>query len=497
MNPRVWIAALALVASHCASSPRVESLDLEHWIELRTPLFSIVTHVSREEALHQANQLIAFTEVLREQLQAGELHPSLPLRIYIFAGWKQYGNFAPRGAVGLTLPRLQGSLLELSLQQPAASKAILFHEYVHYVLRNEQRVAYPPWYDEGLAEFLGATLIRGDMALVGALPLRFETLSGGRAMALETLLSKDYHEMDDADEVSDFYATAWLLVNYVHLSGHVGGPERLRPTLEYLARLNRGMGWREAFAASYPVSLDKLEREVDAYLERLERGTVVFSLKLDDPRPEIEERALSRVEAATLLAELGISVGNTGLGAALAREALRGAPAHPRALALAAEAAMAMGDLAGAARDAERALALAPDAPWAYETRAAVWSALAKREPGSAPAHLEKARESLRQATDLAPNLPSGWAGLGETYLEAEDCKDLREGIAALDRAYALAPWDADINLFLGQIHTRAGHREQALQRLQFVSTLSHHPKQLERAEKILEELESSSRPPC
>jgi tetratricopeptide (TPR) repeat protein len=493
---RVFAACLALVTGGCASGPRVSSLALERWIELRTPLFSIVTHVSREEALHQANQLISFAEVLREQMDAGRVEPALPLRIYIFAGWKEYGNFAPPGAVGFALPRLQGSLLALSLQQPAESKTILFHEFVHYLLHNEQRVAYPAWYNEGLAEFLGATLIRGDVAFIGAPPLRFAALSEGRMTPLETLLGEGPAGMDQR-AANHFYADAWLLVDYVHLSRPLGGPERLEPTLEYLARLNRGLPWREAFAASFPVELEELEREVDAHLERLEDGVPGFSLTLDDPRPEIQERALGRVEASTLLAELALSVGNTPLARALAREALRGQAQRARAFALSAQAAAAAGDFDTATRDAERAVGLAPDAAWAHEAQGSAWLARAGREADSAQLHLDRARACFRRAAALSPELPSTWAGLGATYLESEDCEPLRTGISALERAHAIAPWDAGLNLHLGRLHARAGHPDHARRHVQFVRSLSHHPELLERADEILADLDASSKPPC
>jgi tetratricopeptide (TPR) repeat protein len=493
---RGWIAGLSLLASACASSPRVSSLSLDDWIELRTPLFSIVTHVPREEALHQANQLISFTEVLREQMDAGRVEPTLPLRIYIFAGWKEYGNFAFPGAAGYTVPRLQGSLLALSLQQPAQSKETLFHEYVHYLMFNGQRFAYPTWYNEGLAEFLGATLIRGDVAFIGAPPLRFPALSQGRETPLETLLGKGYAEMDGR-EANHFYADAWLLVDYVHVSSHVGGPERLTPTLDYLALLNRGVAWREAFERAFPVGLDELERELDTHLERLQEGAPGFSMTLDDPRPEIRERALGRVEASTLLLELAVTVGNTPLARGLAREALRGDALNARALALSAEAAAAEEDFGAATRDAERAVELAPDAAWSFEAQGSVWAARAEYEPESAQAHLARARASFQRAAELSPEVPSGWAGLGATYLEAEDCESLRAGISALERAHSMAPWDPNLNLELAQIHARAGQPEQARKYAQFVQSVSHHPRLLERADEILGKLEASSKTRC
>lgn len=496
MRARAWVAALALVAGACASSPRVATLELERWIELRTPLFSIVTHVSREEARHQANQLISFTEVLREQMQAGQVDPALPLRIYIFAGWEQYLNFAPRGAEGYTLPRLQGSLLVLSLQHPAGSKETLFHEYVHYLLFNQQRVAYPLWYNEGLAEFLGSTMIRDDVALIGALPSRFPVLDEGRVTPLERLLGGGLAGLDGR-AINHYYADAWLLVHYLHFSRQLGGPERLQPALGYLARLNRGVSWREAFAQAFALEPEALERELDAHLERLGDEVPGFSLTLDAPRPEIRERALSRGEAAALLAELGLSIGNTPLARALAREALRSDPADARALALSAEAAAAAGSFAEADQASERAISLAPAAVWAHEARGDVWAALAEREPDAAEAHLAQARESYRRATELSPDLPSTWAGLGRTYLGASECEQLVLGIQALESAHRIAPWDAALNLHLGQMYARAGRLELAKEKLRFVTSLSQQPELLRDAEESLREVEAAPKPPC
>jgi FimV-like protein len=138
-------------------------------------------------------------------------------------------------------------------------------------------------------------------------------------------------------------------------------------------------------------------------------------------------------------------------------------------------------------------MAQAPDDDYVLEIQGDVQvlrvKAASRAEPQLARQYLEQARTAYRRAAALAPQLPSPWASLGATFAE-EGAGDAASGIEALLHAYELAPWHPWVNLNLGRLYLRAGDRESARERLEFVSSLAHSDQLSRTAQELLRQLE-------
>jgi tetratricopeptide (TPR) repeat protein len=84
---------------------------------------------------------------------------------------------------------------------------------------------------------------------------------------------------------------------------------------------------------------------------------------------------------------------------------------------------------------------------------------------------LASARRHLARVIELAPEIPECHATLG---LAEAMSGDLDAGIASLERALALLPGNAQIEYPLAQLHSRAGHRERAIELLRSVVYRAH-----------------------
>ena len=103
---------------------------------------------------------------------------------------------------------------------------LIYHEYVHNLLNNF-KVRFPPWLNEGLAEYYSTFEVTdGDKKILlgRAIENHILYLRQNKFLPLATLFTVD-HNSPDYNENSKkgvFYAESWALVHYLML----GNPER-------------------------------------------------------------------------------------------------------------------------------------------------------------------------------------------------------------------------------------------------------------------------------
>ena len=140
------------------------------------------------------------------------------------------------------------------------------HEYVH-VLVTYHQFKLPRWYQEGLAEFLGAMKIENDTVTIGLAPnKRIKNWRYGKLLSFNRILNDDYdiHRRSSGDA----YMQYWLLVHYLLL----GNPERSKQLAIYLSLWNDGVPSLEAFEQAFDITPMGLWRtELKRYLRRVVR----------------------------------------------------------------------------------------------------------------------------------------------------------------------------------------------------------------------------------
>jgi len=144
---RVWALTLAaaLTCLGCATTP----LHQRPWVEVRTAHFEILSPRPASEALALARSLELFRSVVELVTGAPIRASRVPLRVYALDR-AAYRRFQVPGASGYFFPSPRQSTIVLG-DPRAIGNDLVRHEYVHFLLHNEGRYAYPPWYDEGFA----------------------------------------------------------------------------------------------------------------------------------------------------------------------------------------------------------------------------------------------------------------------------------------------------------------------------------------------------------
>jgi hypothetical protein len=147
-----------------------------------------------------------------------------------------------------------------------------FHQFLHYFLDSEKT---PYWFNEGVAEYFGPSLVRPGRGIeVGLLP-RGDGTKGSSTLdtakrtleswtPLRSLMALDADGFMDPDRALMHYAESWATVHYLCQSE--GGRKLI---VAYYDALRKGKGQAAAFEKVFAASVDRLDRDVKDYVRKL------------------------------------------------------------------------------------------------------------------------------------------------------------------------------------------------------------------------------------
>ena len=232
---RRMIVFLFLIAITLSASAR-DSVD--HWFEVRTEHFVVVTDSSEKQARRIAGQFERMRSVFHLLMPSASDNAGSPMIVLALKDKKAFQSLEPeaylaKGQLDLAgyfmrAPDKNYILLRLDAQgdHPYAT---VYHEYTHYMMRNASEWI-PLWLNEGLAEFYQNTDIQEREVLLGQ-PSNDDILylRQSRLLPLMTLLKVDqmspyYHEEQKG---SVFYAESWALTHYIEVTDRQKGTNRL------------------------------------------------------------------------------------------------------------------------------------------------------------------------------------------------------------------------------------------------------------------------------
>ncbi|MEM7410682.1 MAG: tetratricopeptide repeat protein [Myxococcota bacterium] len=493
MKPISLFLVIALTLVCACSSGRVArpyyppiDLSARDWIEVETPTFRVRSDAPPEAARVAATELERFAGLLS---RATQVVPTERATVYAIADPKVLAAVLPDFARGVRANIHSGGLIVAPIQNVDDTRATLSHEIVHELMA-QQRIRYPTWYTEGLAEFLESTQVRHDLATIG----RPETM---RAMALAArgripvwqLLDPTHSPHED---LHAYYANAWLVVHYLHTGRRPSGESPLDAGVDYLERLAVGEPWRSAFETAFGTSLAAFDEEVEAHLEFLKTRyrLIDFEEPIPEDEPEMEVRTLAPEVVAAQLAEATIQFGHYRAAAALALVApWYRDPEAPRANAVFGLAEATLGVTDRASRAVDVALASAPDDPAVLQLAGDVAYRLAVNEKQVDRERLREARTRYERSRRLGSTTPGLEWRIARTFgagLPGDDLETRRE---IVERALTRYPEDGQLLLGLARIHVDAGREEEARRLLRTVIDGNWYPGLREEARRRLEAL--------
>lgn len=495
---RALLTALAALASSCRLfDPGLQPYAERSWVEVRSPAFRVMSDAGIEQAEAFCEDAELFRAVVAKVTTARRADLRVPATIFVFASPASVQRFADRRWIaGLALPGMRDSVALVFAGKIYAmeGRSILFHEYVHLVMQNEDERLYPLWYDEGLAELFATLRIEDERVVIGDFPkirkyaaLRRNDVPIRRVVAARSL------EGWSPISIDTFYFHSWLLTHYLTL-----GPGRAKPgqpsgLSRYLASEPPPGGEEAAWETAFGTDFDRLEGELLNYGANRQiplRAVPRASLAAETCSGS---RTLPTAEAASELGWLALRLEQREQARELFDAALRADAGEARAHAGLGDVAKFSGQWDEARPHYERSLALAPG-DFRNHLELAEWALdLPPERGGGTPEMLALAREHLEAALRLAPGCPEVHAMIARTYTFAG--QDPSRGVPHAQRAAQLLPSSPEIQLILAELYVLGGDEAAARRRLERLIGTSH-PTLGDQAAKLLARLDAASSAP-
>ncbi len=288
------------------------------WQLLEGPNFSVATNLPRGgEKL--VRELERFRAVVLHYMKLEPVPERLPTRAVVFATQGQFNRITnrPQG-LGFTRTTLRNNrLVSSGGKLDVARRHIIFHEYVHFLLRAALRENQPTWYDEGLADMLSTVHERKAQMFIGAPPpshMQFINSTNTLASAGRVVHSDDLTNWRPLS-LSQFYAYSWAIVSHLHADPR--GRRQLQ-LADYLQRLRDGEERENAFQSAFGKSPRRMLKAAVKSARKRRRGFETLPAERFTNDIALSVRPMTQRDAAYELAHLAMFTNPT-----LARELLQ------------------------------------------------------------------------------------------------------------------------------------------------------------------------------
>ena len=464
---KLKLLAAVVAVMGCAYPP----LEERKWLEVETPNFRVLSDAGERQALVVARDMEAFHYAMKHVLEPERFDGLVPNYFYLFRDWSDYQRYSPSNVEGLFVQREDANYMVLqAFGGSGRLRRNVFHEYLHYLDRNNGAPRKPVWYREGLAEFLSSARVRGRTLEMGS-PWEPAYLADQRdpeggwtlAIPLRDLLTATTIG-DTHAERRNFYIESWVLTHYLWLGVNGTDVERKDRLDCYLERVRIGGEPERVFRDSFGATFGETERALVDYvaLKKLPRRNI--ELPGPPPPSAARVRVLSGVEVRSRLADLDVQLrrGQARWARSQLDSALAESPDHVPSLATLGRL-QSWEDHDAANETFQHALRLAPEDPrlhlyhadhllgWALDLQATGGD----DDAGESHRLRVAARQHYETFTRLRPELAAGYRGVGLTYFLWK--ADAGAGVEWFEKARRRRPTDDQTALVLGVLYERTG----------------------------------------
>jgi tetratricopeptide (TPR) repeat protein len=258
----------------CITYTALASESNEHWLEVQSPHFVVLTDSNEKQARRIAGQLEQMRSVFHTLLPGATDDKGSPIVVLALKDRKGFQSLEPAAYLAKGQLDLAGLFLRapdknyILLRLDAEGEhpfATIYHEYTHYMLSKATWL--PLWLNEGFAEFYQNTDIRDKDVLLGQ-PSADDLiyLRQNRLLPIATLLKVDYTSpyYHDEQKGSVFYAQSWALTHFLVVNDRQKNTNRIRDYALFLIK-----GEDPVTAAQHAFGdLNQLQRSLENYVQQ-------------------------------------------------------------------------------------------------------------------------------------------------------------------------------------------------------------------------------------
>ena len=302
------LAALLLLFATIPASARDST---EHWFELQSPHFVVLTDSNEKQARRIASQFERMRAVFHTLFPTATADAGSPIVVVALKDKKDFQALEPAAYLAkgqldlaglfLRAPDKNYVLLRLDAQgeHPFAT---VYHEYTHLMLSKAEEWL-PLWLNEGLAEFYQNTDIQDKDVLLGQpSPDDILYLRQNRLLPLTTLFKVDhaspyYHEEQKG---SIFYAESWALTHYLEVTDREKSTDRLGDYVKLVSQHQDPVtAAQNAFG-----DLNQLQKALEAYIGQGSFKLFKMNSAVTFDESSLQVRPVSASEADSVRADV-------------------------------------------------------------------------------------------------------------------------------------------------------------------------------------------------
>jgi tetratricopeptide (TPR) repeat protein len=316
----------------CLTFTTLASEPNQHWLEVQSPHFLVLTDSNEKQARHLAVQFEQMRSVFHLLMPNAGSDAGSPIIVIGLKDRKGFQSLEPSAYLAKGQLDLAGYFLRVPdknyilLRLDAEGEhpfATVYHEYTHYMMRKATWL--PLWLNEGLAEFYQNTDIHDKDVILGQASANdILYLRQNRLLPLTTLLQVDhsspyYHEEQKG---SVFYAESWALTHLLEVSDSQKKTNRLRDYAELLIK-----GEDSVTAAQHAFGdLNQLQRALQDYIQQGNFSAFKMSSGFTADGAAFDARPVSGAEADAIRADVLLYNQRTSEAQALLETSLRDDP---------------------------------------------------------------------------------------------------------------------------------------------------------------------------
>lgn len=471
-----------------AMTPLLSFAKSSEWQEFTSQHFTVYSDRKTAEAKALLQDFERFRAAALAITGLPSIDETQRPQIFLFRRQRVYRSFEPdpKTAGSFRNTWLGPRMLVDAEAKLADASLVLFHEYVHHLMRERSQLRYPLWYDEGFADLLAASVVSARHVEVGLVhPWRQQDLERDGPLPINDLLAPD--KTGDNRYWARYYASAWLLMHFLQLGPSNGEVDYRAATASYLLAVHQGADLAAAFEQHFGVTPAALDARLKAYMDK--KSLLAYRLEVKPYRGPLRDRRLSVNEVAQLLGDLAYRAGQQ----ATALEWLQKVDARDATVARPFSLRAVIEQHQGKGEFAQHILRLAlernGDDAYVLTNAAHVYWDRSRLEPVGSPARisqLDKVTRFARQALQLdAGNLEAGH------YLAKAEREegDLNQAIQVLSDLYRQHATDVRLNLELARLLSQSPQPQRALPYLERVIAWEHDTARRLQAQILLKSL--------
>jgi tetratricopeptide (TPR) repeat protein len=237
---------LTALSLFCLTLPTLASEPTEHWLEVQSPHFVVLTDSNDKQARRIAGQFEQMRSVFHMLMPNATADTGSPIVVLALKDRKGFQSLEPAAYLAKGQLDLAGFFLRVPdknyilLRLDAEGEhpfATVYHEYTHLMM--SKAIWMPLWLNEGLAEFYQNTDIHDKDVLLGqASPNDILYLRQNRLLPLNTLLLVDHSSpyYHDEQKGSVFYAESWALTHFIEVNDAQKNTTRLQDYARFMIK---------------------------------------------------------------------------------------------------------------------------------------------------------------------------------------------------------------------------------------------------------------------